>query len=1028
MFMTKKILISFFIILAMVIFACTPDDTTYTVTYYPNGAERSDVPVDNNEYLSGDEVIVLGNTEGLSKSGFYFSGWNTEQDGSGDSYIEGDSIIIDENNIELYAQWSEIRNYSVIYEPNGAESGNVPIDENDYISGDEVIVLGNTGNLEKSGFSFNGWNTEQDGSGDAYTEGSSFNIGHNDVILYAQWNEIPTYTVTYDPNGAEKGDVPIDENEYYTNDEVAVLGNVGRLEKPDYVFSGWNSEQDGSGDSYTEGSILIIEDSDVVLYAQWEYIPTYTVTYDSNEADSGNVPIDENEYYEEDNVIVLGNTGNLQKSGFSFMGWNTSQDGSGDGYTEGNTFQMGSSDVVLYAQWSALPVYIVTFDSQGGSDVNSQSVMQGQLVSEPDDPTKVGHTFSGWYTDLGYTTLWDFDTDTVSEDTTLYANWTVISYTVTFELNEGSPSIPQQTVDYGQKVSEPAEPSKDGFLFEGWYEEAGLLNQWDFDTDTVSEDITLYAKWFDVMEVNDDTLSDADWDFYEGRDISFSVTNLTGNDHNYISPGGLIEVISVSNATNGTVTLNGTTITFNGQTQGSPASFEYTARVVYDTVNYEETATVSIEQVIAPPPVIAGNDGPYEMNQSAEMVLAVSDLLSNDIGEDGTNTHLQFVEVVSGSEVNLSVIVDGNNITVTSTGPAYTSAEFQYQILDTSSPESATAIGTVFFDIGPLPETESYVFIDSTLFDDFKANNIPDTFEDIFNNWGRFDGNTVYANKAEADAAGSSSASWELLDAGTENERVRMPLNVDPYNGFFSDEEIENYTFEATLYSNDNDNDTISLIIAYAEVGGTPYALSAARSGTGASPNDGWGIIEGETGDSLDYNDDASSLVQSISLSGQRSRWGGYYTRVKIERTGDIVKVWTTDFTDTQSGALSLSYLPESYIELDLSSDPRFDKYRGAKPYGYGTFSQPNSTYLDVEFTGGLDTQTTIMLTSPEDTDLDGTYDRWNDSEVWKYTGSSWEIVPGVTIQDELGYPRQVTFPGGESYFIREFYVDLVID
>jgi hypothetical protein len=412
------------------------------------------------------------------------------------------------------------------------------------------------------------------------------------------------------------------------------------------------------------------------------------------------------------------------------------------------------------------------------------------------------------------------------------------------------------------------------------------------------------------------------------------------------------------------------------------------------------------------------------MNQSAEMVMATTDLLANDEGEDGTNTNVQFVQIVAGSEVNLTVTNNSGNLTITSTGPAYTAAEFQYEIIDTTS--SQTAVGTVFFDIGPLPPIESYVFVDVNNFDDFKANNVPATFEDIFNNWGRFDGNTIYANKAEADAAGSSSASWELLNAGTDDERVSMPLNVDPYNGFFSSESLENYTFEATLYSNDNDNDSISLIIAYAEVGGVPYALSAVRSATGSAPEDGWGVIEGQTGSSLDYNDDSSTIIQSMTLTGQRSSWNGYYTRVKIERTGDIVKTWTTDFSNSRSGALALSYLPESLIEIDLSSDSRFSKYQGAKPYGYGTFSQPYSTYYDVTFSGGLDTETVILLTNGVDTDSDGTTDRWDGSEVWKYDGSDWVIISGVTVQDELGYPREVTFPSGATYFIRETYVELV--
>jgi hypothetical protein len=78
---------------------------------------------------------------------------------------------------------------------------------------------------------------------------------------------------------------------------------------------------------------------------------TYTVTYDGNGYTSGTVPVDINSYEESDVVRVLGNTGNVLRTGYSFMGWNTRSDGLGTTYSEGQTFFMGSFDVTLYARW-----------------------------------------------------------------------------------------------------------------------------------------------------------------------------------------------------------------------------------------------------------------------------------------------------------------------------------------------------------------------------------------------------------------------------------------------------------------------------------------------------------------------------------------------------------------------------------------------------------------------------------------------------------------------------------------------------
>ena len=69
-------------------------------------------------------------------------------------------------------------------------------------------------------------------------------------------------------------------------------------------------------------------------------------------------------------------------------------------------------------------MYTVTFNSMGGSAVESQRIASGGKVTEPDDPTKDGATFAGWYSDLGLTDAWTFGTDTVTSDVMLYAKWT----------------------------------------------------------------------------------------------------------------------------------------------------------------------------------------------------------------------------------------------------------------------------------------------------------------------------------------------------------------------------------------------------------------------------------------------------------------------------------------------------------------------------------------------------------------------------------------------------------------------------
>lgn len=253
----------------------------------------------------------------------------------------------------------------------------------------------------------------------------------------------------------------------------------------------------------------------------------------------------------------------------------------------------------------------------------------------------------------------------------------------------------------------------------------------------------------------------------------------------------------------------------------------------------------------------------------------------------------------------------------------------------------------------------------------------------------------------------------------TNPDRVSMPTNIDPYNGFFSTEKLENFTFEATLHSPDNDNDSIALIMAYTEVNGTPYVLSAGRSATGSAPEAGWGVLYGTADGSVDYQDDNVDWIVASSTAGQKSGgWDGGYTRVKIQRSGDKFTVWTTDWQSSRENALAASYLPESKIEVDLNSDDRLTKFKGAASYGYGSFSQPDSTYYDIKLDGGLDGSTLILLTGATDTDDNGIDDRWDDSEVWKYVGTAWQQQTGQSVQDELGYVRRVTNPETNKSFL----------
>jgi len=134
--------------------------------------------------------------------------------------------------------------------------------------------------------------------------------------------------------------------------------------------------------------------------------------------------------------------------------------------------------------------------------VDPQIIDHGDTVEKPINPTRTGYTFEGWYRESAYVNAWNFATDIVTSDTTLYAKWTINSYTITFNSNGGS-AVASQTIEHGQKVTQPTPPTRTGFTFEGWFRENTHVNVWNFATDTVIANITLFAKWNDATSIAD---------------------------------------------------------------------------------------------------------------------------------------------------------------------------------------------------------------------------------------------------------------------------------------------------------------------------------------------------------------------------------------------------------------------------------------------------------------------------------------------------------------------------------------------
>lgn len=165
------------------------------------------------------------------------------------------------------------------------------------------------------------------------------------------------------------------------------------------------------------------------------------------------------------------------------------------------------SNITLYAKWNPVVpdvYYTVTFVGNGGMAPDPVEVIAGGSLPTVSDPIRGGYTFVGWYKDADLTQAWNSATDKVNANITLYAKWEpiAISFTVVFETNGGS-AIPNQTVAMGAKATQPANPTKPGYVFVGWYANSALTTPYDFNS-VVNSHKTIYAKWAEEVEVTFD--------------------------------------------------------------------------------------------------------------------------------------------------------------------------------------------------------------------------------------------------------------------------------------------------------------------------------------------------------------------------------------------------------------------------------------------------------------------------------------------------------------------------------------------
>lgn len=408
------------------------------------------------------------------------------------------------------------------------------------------------------------------------------------------------------------------------------------------------------------------------------------------------------------------------------------------------------------------------------------------------------------------------------------------------------------------------------------------------------------------------------------------------------------------------------------------------------------------------PTLTALDDGPYDVVEGGSREIPISELLAND---EWTGASAWGFDVIESTEGVRAQVVGDDIVVSADPDTGNTTGTVTYRIAS-DGPYGKTATATVAIDVTLAP-IEALLFADALEFEDFISSEYaPPTSEEVLATWPVFEGATVYDNVASAGAS-TYAKDW-AYDA--ESDSIVQPGNASPPTGFISEEALDYFEFEATLASSNGDNDAIGLVVAY-DLPTNSY-LVAVRGQNGApyAPASGWGLW-------YYANGSLTKILDDVAAGPTYGAWTGYESRVSVRRTGDTVRLRTTAFAPAGTTFVESDYLASSEITIDLGSgtverndggaaSPRsyLDRFVGAKSYGYWTYSQPDSKYLDVMFAGGVARDTAILLTDPVSGE-----DAWTGSEVWRYDADAsggagaWTEDVAATIQSELGSPRKVT-------------------
>lgn len=403
-------------------------DTVVTVTYVPN--EYTVMLDPDGGTLDGEKTLTVryGEAYGTLPEPVKAGYQFTGWYDAAGSRVNASTVYAAASDTTLTAHWS-VSAYTITYVVDG-----VTVQTATYDFGATITPYTYT----KEGYTISAWSPAVPATMPA------------ENLTVSATSTVNTYTVTYQVNGETVNTV---QYAYGAEIEPYTYTLTG------YTVGAWNE---------TVPATMPARDLTVTADAT---VNTYTVTYvvDGNQVHEDSVPY---------GTAIPAYT--YSKTGYTFSGWDAALPET-----------MPAQNLTLNGT-TTVNAYTITFDSNGGSAVASVTADYGTALTQPEDPTRTGYTFRGWYTDTALTKAFLFTT-MPAEDVTLYAKWEANTYTLHFDSDGGS-SVEDRTVTYGQPYGALPTPEKQGYTFTGWQMADGTAVNANL-TVTRTEDHTVYAVW-----------------------------------------------------------------------------------------------------------------------------------------------------------------------------------------------------------------------------------------------------------------------------------------------------------------------------------------------------------------------------------------------------------------------------------------------------------------------------------------------------------------------------------------------------